>query len=83
MEFQLSSSRLLDASRKSSVSEQHIAAITDYVVLLTNHNIQWDAAKVIDSESDKTTRWVKEAIWICRKGKNTLNKDFEFQCNSM
>ena len=40
--------------------------------------MKWDAAKVIDSESDKTTRWlrwVKEAIWICRKGKNTLNKD--------
>ena len=32
-------------------------------------------AKVIDSESDKTIRWVKEAIWIRRKGKNTLNKD--------
>ena len=61
-------------SRKSSVAEQHKSAITDHVVL-TNHNIKWDAAKVIDSESDKTTRWVKEAIWIRRKGKNTLNKD--------
>ena len=34
------------------------------------HNIQWDAAKVTDSESDK-----KETIWIYRKGKYTLNKD--------
>ena len=58
------------SARKSSVAEQHKSAITDHVVL-TNHN----AAKVIDFESDKTTRWVKEAIWIRRKGKNTLNKD--------
>ena len=62
------------SSRKSSVAEQHKSAITDHVVQ-TNHNIKWDAAKVIDSESDKTPRWVKEAIWIRRKGKNTLNKD--------
>ena len=55
------------SSRKSSVAEQHKSAITNHVVL-TNHNIKWDAAKVIDSESDKTTRWVKEAIWIRRKG---------------
>ena len=62
------------SSRKSSVAEQHKSAITDHVGL-TNHNIKWDAAKVIDSESDKTTRGVKEAIWIRGKGKNTLNKD--------
>ena len=62
------------SSHKSSVAEQHKSTITDHVVL-TNHNIKWDAAKVIDSESHKTTRWVKEAIWIRRKGKNTLNKD--------
>ena len=41
----------------------------------TNHNIKWDSAKVIDFESDNTNRWVKEAIWIHRKGKNILNKD--------
>ena len=62
------------SSRKSSVAEQHKSAITDHIVQ-TNHNIKWDAAKVVDSESDKTPRWVKEAIWIRRKGKNTLNKD--------
>ena len=31
------------SSRKSSVAEQHKSAITDHVVL-TNHNIKWDAA---------------------------------------
>ena len=62
------------SSCKYSVAEQHKSAITDHVVL-TNHNIKWYVAKVIDSESDKTTRLVKEAIWISKKGKNTLNKD--------
>ena len=62
------------ATRKSSTTEQHKSAITDHVVG-TNHNIEWDQAKVIDRESDKTTRWLKEAIWIRRRGDNILNKD--------
>jgi len=62
------------ASRTSSVTEIHKSAITDHVAS-TNHSIQWEDAKVIDREADKTTRWLKEAIWIRRKGKDTLNKD--------
>ena len=30
---------------------------------------------VIDTEPDKTTRWLREAIWIRRREENTLNKD--------
>ena len=41
----------------------------------SNHVIGWDKAEVIDKEAHKTTRWLKEAIWIRRKGKDTLNKD--------
>ena len=65
------------SSHKSSVADQHKSAITAIAdqVALTYHNIQWDVAKVTDSESDKTTRWVTEAIWIRRKGKNNLNTD--------
>ncbi|XP_072014846.1 uncharacterized protein [Amphiura filiformis] len=49
------------ATCKSSIADQHKSAITDHVVG-TNHNIEWDQAKVIDRESDKTTRWRIEAI---------------------
>ena len=31
--------------------------------------------KLIDQEQDKTTRWLKEAIWIRSRGKNSMNKD--------
>ena len=37
--------------------------------------IGWDEAKIIDLEPDKTTRWLKEAIWIRSRGVNTMNKD--------
>ena len=40
-------------------------------VAASNHVIGWDEARVIDLEPDKTTRWLKEAIW----GYNTMNKD--------
>ena len=62
------------ATRSSSITEQHKSAITDHVAA-TNHHINWDDATVIDRESDKTARWVREAIWIRRRGKDTLNKD--------
>ena len=51
---------------KSAISE-HVAA--------SNHVIGWDEARVIDLEPDKTTRWLKEAIWIRSRGCNTMNKD--------
>ena len=62
------------STRKASVTEQHKSAITDHVAA-TNHSINWEESKVIDRESHKCTRWLKEAIWIRRKGKQTLNKD--------
>ena len=61
------------STRKASVSEQHKSAITDHVVA-TNHSINWEDAKVIDREADKCTRWLKESIWIRRRGQQTLNK---------
>ena len=60
--------------RKASVGEQHKSAITDHVAA-TNHAINWDEAKIIDKEGHKTTRWLKEAIWIRRRGQDTMNKD--------
>ena len=62
------------AQRKASIDEQYKSAVTEHVAA-TNHAIGWDEAKVIDKEAHKTTRWLKEAIWIRRKGQSTLNKD--------
>ena len=57
-----------------STSETYKSAITEHVVA-NNHAIGWDEAKIIDLEPDKTTRWLKEAIWIRSRGVNTVNKD--------
>jgi hypothetical protein len=62
------------AYKKASVDEQYKSAITEHVAS-SNHVIGWEEVKVIDKEAHKTTRWLKEAIWIRRKGKETLNKD--------
>ncbi|XP_072016570.1 uncharacterized protein [Amphiura filiformis] len=51
------------SQRKASASEIHKSAIAEHVAH-QNHVIGWDEAQVIDQESDKTTRWLKEAIWI-------------------
>ena len=53
-------------SSKSAITE-HVAA--------SNHVIGWDEAKIIDLDPDKTTSWLKEAIWIRSKRVNTMNKD--------
>ena len=61
-------------TRLSSVTETHRSAITDHVSE-TNHSVSWDDSLVIDRESDKYTRWIKESIWIRREGQKTMNKD--------
>ena len=48
-------------------------------VASTNHNIQYDTAKVINIESYCTNRWLKEAIWIRRKGNKIQNNNMGTQ----
>ena len=36
--------------------------------------IDWEGAKVVDKETNRCARWIKEAIWI-RKTKPTMNID--------
>ena len=40
-----------------------------------NHVLGWGEAKTIDQEADRTTRWLKESIWIRSRGDDTMNKD--------
>jgi len=34
----------------------------------------WEGMKVVDSEMDRCTRWIKETTWI-RKTVSTMNRD--------
>jgi len=51
------------SSRKQSQSEQNKSSITDHVNQ-ENHVINWNEATIIARESDKTTRWIREAVKI-------------------
>ena len=48
------------------------SAITDHVCN-ENHVTDWENAKVIDRESDKAGRHIREAIWISRT--ENMNRD--------
>ena len=56
------------------VEEVHKSAITDHVAQ-HNHVIDWEGAKVIDKDSNKQTRWIREAIWIRKRGAQVINRD--------
>ena len=59
---------------KACVTKKCKSAIKDHIVA-TNQFIYWKEDQVIDCKADKCTRWLKEAIWIHRRGKQTLSKD--------
>jgi len=46
--------------RASSLSEQNKSPLTDHASH-DNHVINWPASTILDRESDKSTRWIKEA----------------------
>ena len=73
------------AQRKASCDEQFKSPVAEHVAH-SNYVIGWDDSKLIDKEPHKTTRWLKEAIWIKRGGigNATMNKsEGSYQLNSI
>ena len=62
------------ADSRSLASEQSKSAVTDHAITL-NHVIDWDQAKVVDRESSKMDRWIKEAIHIRKEQDKSMNRD--------
>jgi len=60
--------------RASSLSEQNKSALTDHASH-DNHVINWPASSILDKESDKSTRWIKDAVHIRTEGRRSLNRD--------
>jgi len=54
---------LMEMSWITEKEQQNKSAITDHVTR-ENHVIDWDHVKVIGHESDRKSRWIKEAISI-------------------
>jgi len=66
-EVESKTKRAFTRSQRSSTSaEFNRSALTDHAVQ-ENHVINWADASVIDRESDRSVRWIKEAIHIRRK----------------
>ena len=64
-----------EKTRAASICNK--SAITDHVCN-ENHVIDWENAKVIDRESDKAGRLIREAIWI-RKTDNMIRDEGSYQ----
>jgi len=62
------------STKRQSQSEQNKSAITDHVNT-ENHVINWDEATVIARESNRTTRWIREAVKIHQESQGVMNRD--------
>ncbi len=60
-------------ARKQSQSTLNKSALTDHTTV-ENHEIDWAGAKVLDKESHKRRRHVREALWI-RRTEGAINQD--------
>jgi len=57
--------------RLSSLSKQNKSALTDHA----SQCDQLAASTVLDRESDRSTRWIKEAVHIWNEGQRSMNWD--------
>ena len=62
------------SQRLSSLSEQNKSALTDRASH-DNHVINWPVSTILDRESDRSTRWIKEAVDIPKEGRRLMNRD--------
>ena len=53
--------------------KHHESATTDHVCQ-NNHIMNWEASEIVEQESDKFKRWIKESICI-RSNTPTMNRD--------
>ena len=60
----------------------HKSAITDHSIQ-SNHVIDWPGSMIVDKESNKKNRWIREALWI-RKSVNVMNRQTgQFQLSNI
>ena len=52
-----------------------VHAISRGLTVSLNHVIDWDRAKVIDRESNRMDRWIREAIHIRKEQDKSMNRD--------
>jgi len=40
-----------------------------------NHVINWLGSTILDRENDRSTRWIKEAVYIRKEERRSMNRD--------
>ena len=65
--------RVTRATLKASSNERNKSAVTDHMKQY-NHVIDWDSVGIIDRESHRKSRWIKESIAIKRGGTRAMNR---------
>ena len=60
------------STRRASTDEHHKSAITDHVC--QKNHIIWEASEIVEKESGKFNRWIKESIRT-RSNTPTMNRD--------
>ena len=75
----MSEKKFTRAARKDSESKQMKSSIADHVAN-ENHLINWEESNILAKDNERNTRWIRESIWIRRKGgtnykKNLMNAD--------
>ena len=63
----LGAKKFTRATRKDSESKQIKSAIADHVAN-ENHLINWEESNILAKDNERNTRWIRESIWIRRKG---------------
>ena len=58
----------------TTISPHKKSALTDHATQ-ENHLINWSDASIIDRESDRLSRWIKEAVHIRKGGQRAINRD--------
>jgi len=66
--------RCTQKSKKATDEQQNKSAVTDHVTN-ENHVIDWNGVKVVGHKTDRRTRWIKEAIAICKHKGRAINRD--------
>ncbi|KAK7915480.1 hypothetical protein WMY93_011241 [Mugilogobius chulae] len=66
--------RLTRTEHQRAQQDNLKSAISDHCKR-NNHVMDWDKSRIINQESNKYKRWIKEAIEIRKRGADTMNRD--------
>ena len=75
----MSEKKFTRAARKDPKSKQMKSSIADHVAN-DNHLINWEESNILAKDNKRNTRWIRQSIWIRRKGgtnykRNLMNAD--------